>query len=101
MAKTKVDLITTLPSDPVQRDRLKKVRDEALDLNIQLLDIKEQLKDIYKVEKEDHQICPKFLKAMVKRELDVLNAEKKTAAIEAELEAFAEADVLSGRSSGV
>lgn len=96
----KVELITTIPSDTVQRNRLKNTVNEIVDLKRQIADLNEQIRDIRKVEKEDHQISPKFLNSLVKREYDVrYEAEKKTAALEAEAEAFNETDILFGRGS--
>lgn len=98
MPKIKIELITSLPSDPVQRKRLKDSVTEVVDLQRQIADLKEQIKDIRSVEKETHNISPKFFNSLVKREYDVrFEAEKKTAALDAEKEVFTEADILFGR----
>ncbi len=97
-AKVKVDLITSLPSDPASRQRLKDTVNEVVDLQRQIADLKSQIKDIRDTEKSLHNISPKFLNSLVKREYDVqYNAEKKTAALDQEQEIFTEADVLFGR----
>lgn len=97
-AKIKVALITSLPSDPASRERLKSTVNEIVDLQRQIADLKDQIKDIRAVEKENHNISPKFLNSLVKREYDVrYEAEKKTAALDAEQEIFTEADILFGR----
>lgn len=98
MPKIKIELITSLPSDPVQRKRLKDSVTEVVDLQRQIADLKGQIKDIRSVEKETHNISPKFFNSLVKREYDVrFEAEKKTAALDAEKEVFTEADILFGR----
>lgn len=98
MPKIKIELITSLPSDPVQRKRLKDSVTEVVDLQRQIADLKEQIKDIRSVEKDTHNISPKFFNSLVKREYDVrFEAEKKTAALDAEKEVFTEADILFGR----
>ena len=99
-AKIKVALITSMPSDPVSRDRLKKSRDEAVEILRQIADLKSDLKDIRDTEKQTHNISPKYFNSLVKREYDVqYGAEKKTASLEAEQEAFVESDILSGRAT--
>ncbi|QGZ16246.1 hypothetical protein Hena1_00700 [Erwinia phage Hena1] len=97
-AKAKIELITTLPSDAVARDRLKGSVNEIVDLQRQIADLKGQIKDIRDVEKSTYHIAPKFLNALAKREYDVrFEAEKKSAALDAEQETFTEADILFGR----
>ena len=98
-AKVRIELITSLPSDPVSRDRLKASVNEDVDLLRKIADLKQQRKDIRETEKNTHNISPKFFNALSKRENDVrFEAEKKTAALDAEQEAFNEADILFGRS---
>lgn len=98
-AKVKVELITSIPSDQDARKRLAKTVTEIVDLKRQIADLNEQIKDIRKVEKDDHGISPKFLNSLAKREYDVrFEAEKKSAALDDELEVFNEADILFGRS---
>ena len=99
MPKIKIELITSLPSDPVQRKRLKDSVTEVVDLQRQIADLKSQIKDIRDVEKSTHHIAPKFFNSLAKREYDVrYEAEKKSAALDAEQEIFTEADILFGRS---
>lgn len=96
--KIKIELITSLPSDPVQRNRLKGSVTEIVDLQRQIADLKSQIKDIRDTEKSTHNIAPKFLNSLAKREYDVrFEAEKKSAALDAEQEVFTEADILFGR----
>lgn len=97
-AKVKIELITSLPSDPVQRNRLKGSVTEIVDKLRQIADLKSDIKDIRDVEKSTHNIAPKFLNSLAKREYDVrFEAEKKSAALDAEQEVFTEADILFGR----
>ena len=97
--KVKIELITSLPSDPVQRKRLKDSVTEVVDLQRQIADLKGQIKDIRDVEKSTYHIAPKFFNSLAKREYDVrVEAEKKSAALDAEQEIFTEADILFGRS---
>lgn len=98
-AKVKIELITSLPSDPVSRQRLKGTVDEVVELHRQIADLKSQIKDIRDVEKSTYSVSPKFFNSLVKRQYDVqYGAEKKTAALDAEQEVFNEADILFGRS---
>lgn len=97
-AKVKIELITSLPSDPAARNRLKGSVNEIVDLQRQIADLKSQIKDIRDVEKSTYNIAPKFLNSLAKREYDVrFEAEKKSAALDAEQEVFTEADILFGR----
>lgn len=95
----KVELKVELPSDIQERKRLKCVVQEAVDIMLQISSLKEQLKDVYVVEKEDHQYSPKFLKSLVSIEYaDQYDSKKKREAIEAAQETLASLDVLMGRS---
>ena len=100
IAKAKVELISTLPSDAVSRDRLRKTVSEAVDLRIQIKDLQDQLKDIVTVEKESHQIDSKFLKTLINAQFDYqYQAEKKRKQLEDQVEQMNEADILMGRSN--
>jgi hypothetical protein len=95
----KVELKMELPSDIQERKRLKGVVQEAVDIMLQISSLKEQLKDVYVVEKEDHQYSPKFLKSLVSIEYaEQYDSKKKREAIEAAQETLASLDVLMGRS---
>lgn len=100
MARTKVELFTSLPADPAERERLRKTVEELVDLQLKIKDMKEAMKDIVKVEKEDHLISPKFLKSLVATEFDLrFEAEKRRARLEAEVDAMEETDILFKRSA--
>jgi hypothetical protein len=100
MARTKVELFTSLPTDPVERERLRKTVEELVDLQLKIKDMKEAMKDIVKVEKEDHLISPKFLKSLVATEFDKrYESEKRRAKLEAEVDAMEETDILFKRSA--
>lgn len=100
IAKAKVELINSLPSDQASRDRLRRVVNEAVDIRIQIKDLQEQLKDIVTVEKESHQIEPKFLKTLINAQFDYqYQAEKKRKQLEDQVEQMNEADILMGRSN--
>lgn len=96
----KLPLINSLPSDQASRDRLRRVVNEAVDLRIQIKDLQEQLKDVVTVEKESHQIEPKFLKTLINAQFDYqYQAEKKRKQLEDQVEQMNEADILMGRSN--
>lgn len=96
--KIKVELITSLPSDPAARQRLKNTVAKMVSIQRQIADLKDDLKEERDIEKSSYNVSPKFLNSLVKREYDVqYGAEKKTAALEAEQEVFTEADILFGR----
>lgn len=95
----KVEQIVELPNDMQERKRLKGVVQEAVDILLQISSLKEQLKDVYLVEKEDHNYSPKFLKSLVAIEYaDQYDSKKKREQIEAAQETLATLDVLMGRS---
>lgn len=99
MAKSKVELFTSLPSDTAERDRLRKTIEELVELQLQIKDLKDAIKDIILVEKQDHLYSPKFIKSLVATELDIrYEAEKRRAKIEEEVEHMSEADILFKRS---
>lgn len=96
--KIKVELKNTLPSDPVERDRLKKIVQEGVDAKISQKDAASQFKDIVAVEKENHNYDPKFIKAMINAEFDrQYQAGKKRKELEDQVEQMSEADILFGR----
>ena len=100
MARTKVELFTSLPADPAERERLRKTVEELVDLQLKIKDMKEAMKDIVKVEKEDHLISPKFLESLVATEFDKrYESEKRRAKLEAEVDAMEETDILFKRSA--
>lgn len=100
MARTKVELFTSLPVDPAERERLRKTVEELVDLQLKIKDMKEAMKDIVKVEKEDHLISPKYLKSLVATEFDKrYESEKRRAKLEAEVDAMEETDILFKRSA--
>ncbi|EMB7054199.1 hypothetical protein VAG18_002891 [Escherichia coli] len=95
MAKIKIELKTSLPSDVAERERLRKTIEELVDLQLQIKDLKEAIKDIVTVEKQDHSYSPKFIKSLVATEFDRrYEAEKRRAKIEEEVEHMTEADIL-------
>lgn len=95
MAKIKIELKTSLPSDVAERERLRKTIEELVDLQLQIKDLKEAIKDIVTVEKQDHSYSPKFIKSLVAAEFDRrYEAEKRRAKIEEEVGHMTEADIL-------
>lgn len=98
MPKTKIELKNTLPSDPVERDRLKKVILEGVEARIMKKDASDMLKDIVSVEKESHGYDPKFINAMINALFDRQYQEgKKRKDLEEKIEQMAEVDILFGR----
>jgi len=55
----KVEFITVLPSDTVERKRLSKVIDELIEIEQQIKDLKDAKKSIIQVEKRRPSICTK------------------------------------------
>lgn len=47
MAKSKVELFTSLPSDTAERDRLRKTIEELVELQLQIKDLKDAIKDYH------------------------------------------------------
>lgn len=100
MAKVKVELIKTLPSDPAVRKRLANIVQEGVDAIRKQKDAAEDLKSILAITKEDLNIDPKFLRTLINGEYDKQDAaEKKRAALEDQIEQLNELDILMGRSS--
>jgi regulator of replication initiation timing len=94
----KQELIAQLPNDINERKRLMGVINEAVQLKLQMQDLKESLGDIFVVEKEDHQYSPKFLKNLVNLEFsEQYEAQKKRIQIEELAEQVTELDILMGR----
>lgn len=97
MPKTKIELKNTLPSDPFERDRLKKVILEGVEARIMQKDAGDMLKDIVSVEKESHGYDPKFINAMINALFDrQYQAGKKRKDLEEKIEQMAEVDILFG-----
>ncbi|QEG12334.1 hypothetical protein OMEGA_272 [Klebsiella phage vB_KaeM_KaOmega] len=100
MAKVKVELIKTLPSDPAVRKRLANIVQEGVDAIRKQKDAAEDLKSILAITKEDLNIDPKFLRTLINGEYDKQDAaEKKRAALEDQIEQLNELDILMGRAS--
>ncbi|AFH21143.1 transcriptional regulator [Cronobacter phage CR9] len=98
MAKVKVELIKTLPSDPAVRKRLANIVQEGVDAIRKQKDAAEDLKSILAITKEDLNIDPKFLRTLINGEYDKQDAaEKKRAALEDQIEQLNELDILMGR----
>ncbi|WZX10670.1 hypothetical protein [Enterobacter phage EC152] len=98
MPKIKVELKNPLPSDPAERNRLKKVIQEGVDAKIAQKDAASQFKDIVAVEKDSHNYDPKFIKTLVAAEFDrQYQAGKKRKDLEEQVEQMTEADILFGR----
>lgn len=91
----KVEQIVELPNDMQERKRLKGVVQEAVDILLQISSLKEQLKDVYLVEKEDHNYSPKFLKGLVAISYaDQYDSKKKREKIETDQEMLTSLDIL-------
>ncbi len=91
----KVDQVVELPNDMQERKRLKGVVQEAVDIMLQISSLKEQLKDVYLVEKEDHNYSPKFLKGLVAISYaDQYDSKKKREKIETDQEMLTSLDIL-------
>lgn len=100
MAKLKIELIKTLPSDIETRKRLANIVQEGVDAVRRQKDAAQDLKDILAVTKEDLNIDPKFLRTLIDGEYDKQDAaEKKRAALEDKMEQLNDLDILMGRSS--
>lgn len=98
MAKFKVELLSTLPSDLEARKRLAKIVQEGVEAVRRQKDAATDLKDILAITKEDLQIDPKFLRTLIKGEYDKQDAaEKKRAALEEQIEQLNDLDILMGR----
>lgn len=98
MAKSKIELITTLPSDLEVRKRLANIVQEGVEAVRRQKDAAEDLKSILAITKEDLNIDPKFLRTLINGEYDKQDAaEKKRAALESQIEQLNELDILMGR----
>ena len=98
MAKIKIELLNTLPSDPAVRQRLANIVQEGVDAIRKQKDAAEDLKSILAITKEDLNIDPKFLRTLINGEYDKQDAaEKKRAALEGQIEQLNELDILMGR----
>ncbi|UZZ64155.1 hypothetical protein A71_77 [Escherichia phage A7_1] len=101
MAKSKIELITTLPSDLEVRKRLANIVQEGVEAVRRQKDAAEDLKSILAITKEDLNIDPKFLRTLINGEYDKQDAaEKKRAALESQIEQLNELDILMGREVG-
>lgn len=100
MAKLKVELIKTLPSDPAVRKRLANIVQEGVEA---LKDIKlaqGSLANVLSITKEDLNIDPKFLRTLINFEYDKQEAaQKKRAALDEQIEQLTELEILMGRKS--
>lgn len=100
MAKAKVELIKTLPSDPAVRKRLANIVQEGVEA---LKDIKlaqGSLANVLSITKEDLNIDPKFLRTLINFEYDKQEAaQKKRAALDEQIEQLTELEILMGRAS--
>lgn len=100
MAKVKVELIKTLPSDPAVRKRLANIVQEGVEA---LKDIKlaqGSLANVLSITKEDLNIDPKFLRTLINFEYDKQEAaQKKRAALDEQIEQLTELEILMGRKS--
>lgn len=102
MAKTKIELIATIPSDVNARARLADTIQAAVDLRIQIKDKQDELRDLINTEKEDRKFSPKFLKTLIDGEFDKqYSAEKQRRALEDKVEQLVELDILMKRSKAV
>lgn len=100
MAKLKVELLKSLPSDPAVRKRLANIVQEGVDAIRKQKDAAEDLKNILAITKLDLNIDPKFLRNLINGEYDKQDAaEKKRAALEEQIEQYEDLDILMGRKS--
>lgn len=100
MAKLKVELLKSLPSDPAARKRLMNIVNEGVDALRKQKDAAEDLKSILSITKEDMNIDPRYLRTLINGEYDKQDAaEKKRAALEEQIEQYEDLDILMGRKS--
>lgn len=100
MAKIKIELLKSLPSDPVARKRLMNIVNEGVDALRKQKDAAEDLKSILSITKEDMNIDPRYLRTLINGEYDKQDAaEKKRAALEEQIEQYEDLDILMGRKS--
>lgn len=95
MAKQKVELLNTLPSDPLKREALRKAVEEAVKAKVRIDDEKSFIKDVVQNLK-DEGYDPKFVRTLIKAEY---KAGKERERLEEQLEQVAEAEILFGRVS--
>lgn len=93
MAKQKVELLNTLPSDPLKREALRKAVEEAVKAKIRQDDEKSFIKDVIQNLK-DEGYDPKFVRTLIKAEY---KAGKERERLEEQLEQVTEAEILFGR----
>lgn len=93
MAKQKVELLNTLPSDPLKREALRKAVEEAVKAKIRQDDEKSFIKDVVQNLK-DEGYDPKFVRTLIKAEY---KAGKERERLEEQLEQVTEAEILFGR----
>lgn len=100
MAKSKIELLKTLPSDVEARKRLANIIQEGVEAIRRQKDAAQDLKDILAITKEDLNIDPKYLRTLINGEYDKQDAaEKKRAELEDKIEQLNELDLLMGRSN--
>lgn len=95
MAKQKVELLNTLPSDPLKREALRKAIEEAVKAKIRMDDERSFIKDVVQNLKDDG-YDPKFVRTLIKAEY---KAGKERERLEEQLEQVTEAEILFGRVS--
>lgn len=95
MAKQKVELLNTLPSDPLKREALRKAVEEAVKAKIRADDEKSFIKDVVQNLK-DEGYDPKFVRTLIKAEY---KAGKERERLEEQLEQVTEAEILFGRTA--
>lgn len=95
MAKQKVELLNTLPSDPLKREALRKAVEEAVKAKVRIDDEKSFIKDVVQNLK-DEGYDPKFVRTLIKAEY---KAGKERERLEEQLEQVTEAEILFGRVS--
>ena len=93
MAKQKVELLNTLPSDPLKREALRKAVEEAVKAKTRIDDEKSFIKDVVQNLK-DEGYDPKFVRTLIKAEY---KAGKERERLEEQLEQVTEAEILFGR----
>lgn len=93
MAKQKVELLNTLPSDPLKREALRKAVEEAVKAKIRADDEKSFIKDVVQNLK-DEGYDPKFVRTLIKAEY---KAGKERERLEEQLVQVTEAEILFGR----
>lgn len=97
MAKQKVELLNTLPSDPLKREALRKAVEEAVKAKVRIDDEKSFIKDVVQNLK-DEGYDPKFVRTLIKAEY---KAGKERERLEEQLEQVTEAEILFGRATEV